>query len=136
MIDPVERFLNYLTVEKGLSANTLEAYKRDINKFRKHIDNTGTSITSFKRADIVSYINLLRDSGIRLLLLPEILLQSGDCAGFFLLKGLSGRTLLRTSLRLRDGRKFQGLSDLKRSLICLKNLKAKHFLSGTGQCLK
>ena len=48
MIDPVERFFNYLTVEKGLAANTLEAYRRDIRKFSGWLKEGGKKITDRK----------------------------------------------------------------------------------------
>ena len=63
MIDPFKRFLNYLTVEKGLATNTLEAYERDLRKFKDRLEQTGTSVTAFNRKDIASFIDSLRDSG-------------------------------------------------------------------------
>jgi len=63
MINPVERFLNYLTVEKGLSANTLEAYKNDIYQFKYFLDKSNKEITGFNKKDLVSYLTHLRDSG-------------------------------------------------------------------------
>ncbi|KPK00664.1 MAG: hypothetical protein AMK71_08090 [Nitrospira bacterium SG8_35_4] len=63
MIDPFKRFLNYLTVEKGLATNTLEAYERDLRKFRDHLEQAGTSVTAFGRKEIASFIDSLRDAG-------------------------------------------------------------------------
>jgi integrase/recombinase XerD len=63
MVDTLERFLHYLTVEKGLSSNTLEAYKRDIRKFTAHLADTGKTLTTFHRSDILAFISCLRDSG-------------------------------------------------------------------------
>jgi integrase/recombinase XerD len=63
MIDPVERFLAYLTVEKGLSANTIEAYRSDLNKFINFLQVSGKEITSFNRSDVTAYLNSLRDAG-------------------------------------------------------------------------
>ncbi len=88
MIDPVERFLNYLTVEKGLSANTLEAYKRDITRFRKHIEDAGQSITGFTRADIVSYITFLRDCGNQSSTVARHIASIRGLCRFFLLEGI------------------------------------------------
>ena len=34
MISEIAGFINYLTVEKGLSRNTLHAYKSDLEKLR------------------------------------------------------------------------------------------------------
>jgi len=63
MVDIIERFLSYLTIEKGLSANTLEAYKRDLRKFTAYLSETGKDITNFSRSDILSFTTRLRDSG-------------------------------------------------------------------------
>ena len=63
MVDIVERFLSYLTIEKGLSSNTLEAYKRDIRKFSAYLNGLGKDVTNFSRSDVLSFINRLRDSG-------------------------------------------------------------------------
>lgn len=62
MINIVERFLNYLTVEKGLSINTIESYKNDINKFKKYLSDINKDITGFTRNDVISYLNHLRDN--------------------------------------------------------------------------
>src|SRR3989337_2851120 len=62
MINIVERFLNYLTVEKGLSTNTIESYKNDINKFKKYLSDINKDITGFTRSDVISYLNQLRDN--------------------------------------------------------------------------
>ncbi len=61
MVDPIKRFLNYLTVEKGLSANTLEAYKNDIYKFKYFLDKKNIEITGFDKKDLISYLTHLRD---------------------------------------------------------------------------
>lgn len=61
MVDPLKRFLNYLVVEKGLSSNSLEAYERDIQKFREYLARNGKGLTKFDRKDVISFINHLRD---------------------------------------------------------------------------
>ncbi len=63
MIDLLKRFLHYLTVEKGLSANTVGAYKNDLEKFKKYLLSLDKDTTSFTRSDVISYLNHLRDSG-------------------------------------------------------------------------
>ncbi|MBI5409013.1 MAG: site-specific tyrosine recombinase XerD [Nitrospirae bacterium] len=88
MINPVERFLNYLTVEKGLSANTLESYKRDIDKFESYLKNAGKKITSFKRSDVLSFITHLRDSGSQTSTLARNLSALRGLCKFLLLEGL------------------------------------------------
>jgi integrase/recombinase XerD len=66
----LNQFINYLTVEKGLSSNTIESYRSDLKKFKKYLTASGRvsagSLKEMKRItrhDIVSYLNHLRDSG-------------------------------------------------------------------------
>jgi integrase/recombinase XerD len=87
-MDPVERFLNYLTVEKGLSANTIEAYRRDIQKFSKFLQETGQNINSFKRGDIISFINSLRDSGNQATTVARNLATLRGFCKFMLMEGI------------------------------------------------
>ncbi|RJQ44891.1 MAG: site-specific tyrosine recombinase XerD [Nitrospiraceae bacterium] len=63
MTDPIESFFSYLTIEKGLSPNTLEAYRKDILKFSSYLAEKSKSIKAFSRSDVVSFISHLRDSG-------------------------------------------------------------------------
>lgn len=86
-MDPVERFLNYLTVEKGLSANTIEAYRRDIQKFLKFLPETAKDISSLKRADILSFINFLRDSGNQATTVARNLATLRGLCKFMLMEG-------------------------------------------------
>jgi len=87
-MDPVERFLNYLTVEKGLSANTIYSYKRDIQKFSIYLQKTGRDIISFKRGDILSFINWLRDSGNQATTVARNLATLRGYCKFLLMEGL------------------------------------------------
>jgi integrase/recombinase XerD len=88
MIDPVERFLNYLTVEKGLSENTLEAYKRDIRKFTKYLTENKKQITNFRRSDITSFLNHLRDAGNQATTLARNIAALRGLCKFMLLEGI------------------------------------------------
>ena len=87
-MDPVERFLNYLTVEKGLSSNTLEAYRRDIRKFTVYLEENGKNITGFKRSDLSSFINHLRDSGTQASTLARNISAMRSFCKFMLLEGI------------------------------------------------
>ncbi len=87
-MDPVERFLNYLTVEKGLSANTIEAYRRDIQKFSKFLQETGQNLNSFTRENVLSFINSLRDSGNQATTVARNLATMRGFCKFMLMEGL------------------------------------------------
>lgn len=88
MPDPIERFLYYLTVEKGLSANTLEAYRRDIQKFNVYLESGGKSIINFKRSDLVSFITNLRDSGNQASTLARNIASLRGLCKFLLMEGI------------------------------------------------
>jgi len=88
MPDPIERFLYYLTVEKGLSANTLEAYRRDIYKFSAYLNNNGKSLINFKRSDLVSFITHLRDDGNQTSTLARNIASLRGLCKFLLMEGL------------------------------------------------
>jgi integrase/recombinase XerD len=88
MIDVVERFMNYLTVEKGLSTNTLDAYRRDIPKVSKFLQESGTAITSFRKSDLVSFIDHLRNSGNQATTLSRNIAALRGFCKFMLMEGI------------------------------------------------
>ncbi len=58
-------FLNYLTVERGLSKNTISAYRTDLEHFIARMEKIGISAPeNVKRQDIMSYLLYLKDKGI------------------------------------------------------------------------
>lgn len=61
----IEEFLNYLTVEKGLSKNTIMAYKTDLTHFISRMEKLEIKdVGALKRQDIMSYLLYLKDKGI------------------------------------------------------------------------
>ena len=59
----LDRFLTYLSVEKGLSRNTLESYSADLRKFRLFIGERGTGLDSASGGDIIDFIEDIRSRG-------------------------------------------------------------------------
>lgn len=60
----LKRFISYLSVEKGLSANTLEAYRRDLSQFNDYLqENQGINLLEVTKDHIINYINYLRSLG-------------------------------------------------------------------------
>jgi len=59
----LNQFIDYLSVERGLAANTLEAYKRDLTKFSNFLDRESTaSIQGTGSKDVINYLIYLRKS--------------------------------------------------------------------------
>ncbi len=59
----LDQFIDYLSVERGLSSNTLEAYRRDLTKFFWFLDKESTaSIQGAGSRDIIAYLIYLRKS--------------------------------------------------------------------------
>lgn len=54
-------FFTYLSVERGLSRNTVESYSIDLRKFQDFLSSGDKGFVSFSRADIVDFIEKLRD---------------------------------------------------------------------------
>jgi integrase/recombinase XerD len=62
-MDHLKNFLIYLSAEKGLSRNTVESYNFDLRKFRDFLKSGDGELSSFSRADIIDFIERLRDEG-------------------------------------------------------------------------
>jgi integrase/recombinase XerD len=52
----IRTFLNCLRVEKGLSENTIQAYRRDIEKFCGFAASRGLSTKDVRRSDVVDFL--------------------------------------------------------------------------------
>ncbi|MBI1911471.1 MAG: site-specific tyrosine recombinase XerD [Deltaproteobacteria bacterium] len=60
----IQAFLDFIVVEKGLSLNTNDSYKRDLRKFSAYLRNKNTSIINATSEDITGYLKAQRDSGL------------------------------------------------------------------------
>jgi len=61
----VDRFLDFVMLEKGLSENTREAYRSDLVRFTDFLMQNGTrSLNLVKRDDVVSYLMSEKDRGL------------------------------------------------------------------------
>src|SRR2546426_2993676 len=62
--DLVREFLTYIQVEKGLSANTLQSYARDINKLQVWAEKNGKRIENLERKDLREWIARMSRDGL------------------------------------------------------------------------
>lgn len=76
MYQIIAQYLEYLELEKGLSENTIDAYRRDLSDFCKDIDN----INSIDRTVINSYVRTLRE---RKLAPTSVIRKVASLRGFF-----------------------------------------------------
>ena len=61
----LEEFINYLSVERGLSKNTIASYRMDLVSFLNYLESKGFSgIEKIKRDDITHYLLNLKDKGL------------------------------------------------------------------------
>lgn len=61
----IDRFLAYITVEKGLSPNTLEAYSHDLQNFRDYLSAQSIeALGDVRAAAILGYLIHLRNQGL------------------------------------------------------------------------
>ena len=61
----LDEFINYLSVERGLSKNTIASYKSDLASFLNYLELKGfSSVDKIKRDDITKYLMNLKDKGL------------------------------------------------------------------------
>ena len=58
----LSKFLNYISVEKGLSKNTVESYERDIKKFNCFFRDKGLS--DITKKEIIQFLSHLNSNGL------------------------------------------------------------------------
>ena len=59
MESDIRAFLNYLRVEKGLSTNTLHAYRRDLAKFAAFSAKRGLALDQYQHTHVVDFLRTL-----------------------------------------------------------------------------
>ena len=60
----VKRYVRYLKLERGLSANTLEAYQRDLEKLLAYLKRTERHVVDVQLEDLQAFAAGLHDIGI------------------------------------------------------------------------
>ena len=60
----VEEFLTWLAAERGRSANTLAAYRRDLTTYCVWLSDSGRSLDSIRATDLDAYVGVLRERGL------------------------------------------------------------------------
>ena len=61
----LERFLDAIWMERGLSKNTLAAYRADLNSLARWLISRGKNLSEGDRADLLEYIAWRVEMGAR-----------------------------------------------------------------------
>ena len=61
----IDRFLDALWLEKGLSENTLKAYRSDLEKFSAWADSRHRELVSIRREDVLQYLSYRLSEGLK-----------------------------------------------------------------------
>lgn len=65
MKELIETFLDYLSVERGLSNNTISSYRRDLDKYAAYLeDKKINSLLEAKRDDITNFMFYQKEKGL------------------------------------------------------------------------
>jgi integrase/recombinase XerD len=60
----IRAFLNYLRVDKGLSKNTIECYRRDVENFARLVHERNLHVNQIVRRDVVDFLASLYRRGL------------------------------------------------------------------------
>ncbi len=60
----IKSFLNFISLEKGLSENTKQSYEFDLIKFAEFLQNKDIEFKNINFKDLTEYFNLLSDLGL------------------------------------------------------------------------
>jgi len=89
--DPVAAWLDHLRVERGLSANTLVAYARDLRVLAAFADERGVGLLDLAPADLADFAGVLRERGLKARSQARHVFAVRGFFGFALREGLIGR---------------------------------------------
>ncbi|MEL0291509.1 MAG: site-specific tyrosine recombinase XerD [Aquiluna sp.] len=85
---PLERYLRHLTVERGLSKNTLAAYRADLNKYGEYLESAGVEAISATASNLEAFANQLTDAKLKASSRARILAAVRGFHKFLALEGL------------------------------------------------
>ena len=63
MENQLKQFYKFLQIEKKVSANTLQSYKRDLTQFQEYLDENNLKYNKQKQDDIKFYMKHLEENG-------------------------------------------------------------------------
>jgi len=104
--DLLTGFYNYLRVERGLSANTLNAYRNDLDKLVKYSESIGKTLAALEREDLILFIQHLHQSGLEARSIARAMVTIRGFFKYLILDGLLKRD---PSANLESPKSWQSL---------------------------
>jgi integrase/recombinase XerD len=90
----VDQFLDHVTLERGLSDNTRQAYRADLDSFCRFLDTGGVrSFNDVKRKDVLDYLMSEKDRGLGVNSLSRRLVAVKIFFSYLLQEGMLGRNV-------------------------------------------
>ncbi len=102
----LQEYLQWLTIEKGRSRATIEAYRRDITRLREWMVAQKLTLTAIREEDLERYANSLRRARRAETSIARSVAAIRGWFGFLLIEG---HLELDPSARLRSGRRGRSL---------------------------
>jgi integrase/recombinase XerD len=65
-VDLLKDFLTYLSVEKGLARNSIQAYRADLVMFGKFLESKGMGLDGFSKNEVIDFLDRMRDKSYSL----------------------------------------------------------------------
>lgn len=107
MIKDIEsRFFNYLRVERGLSSNTLLAYRSDLDKLSAFAQQSGKGLLSLERDDLMRFMQHLNQQGLEAKSIARALVTVRSFFKYLVLDGILKRD---PSVNLESPKSWQSL---------------------------
>jgi len=99
-------FFNYLRVERGLSANTLTAYRTDLEKLTQFAASIGKDLVSLEREDLTKFLQHLHGLGLEPRSIARVLVTIRGLCKYLVLDGILKRD---PSANLESPKSWQSL---------------------------
>ena len=150
MDENVQGYLDYLSLEKGLSSLSLQSYRSDIDKFERYVKKQDKGLDEIRQSDLSGFLDYLRSTGMAP---SSIARHLSSIKGFFRYlnragetannpaQSISGPKLFRTHpgalsvekvKELLDCAKRATDTDRSKKKLTLRDLALLEFLYGTG----
>lgn len=88
-MDAIKAFVAFISVEKGLSRNTVQSYTSDLEAFQTFLNKRERPLQEMRREDIVDYLAMLRENGYSASSIARVVSSVRAFCKFLLIEKLS-----------------------------------------------